>query len=259
MHQQSLSKFAPVIRLLSSAELSGAPSLYEKLTLAQEGNLRVCYAPFEFINPKARVVVVGITPGHTQMINAVQEVRRQLDLGASEEAALKAAKATGAFSGSMRPNLTSLLDAIGLQNWLGIRGCEDLFGSAAHLVQTTSVLRNPVFVSGENYNGSPSITRSPMLREQLEIGFARDAAILRDAVFIPLGDKVTEAMHYLVTRGLMRADSILDGLPHPSGANGERIAYFLGRKARHELSAKTSPHKIEEARSRLLTRVTALT
>mgnify|MGYP003583822180 CR=1 FL=1 len=59
--------------------------------------------------------------------------------------------------------------------------------------------------------------------------------------------------------GHMRADSILDGLPHPSGPNGERIAYFLGRKARHELSAKTLPQKIDDARSRLLNRVAALT
>jgi hypothetical protein len=259
MHKQSLRNFAPVIRQLSPTELNGALSLYEKLMLAAEGDLRVCYAPFEFINQEAHVVIVGITPGSTQMINALKEARRQLDLGASEEEVLKAAKATGAFSGSMRPNLTALLDAIGLQRWLGIRSCEELFGSAARLVQTTSVLRNPVFVRGENYNGSPGITRSPLLREQLENGFARDAAVLRNAVFIPLGDKVTEALHYLVARGLMRADSILDGLPHPSGANGERIAYFLGRKARHELSGKTTPQKIEEARTRLRSRVAALT
>jgi len=121
------------------------------------------------------------------------------------------------------------------------------------------VLRNSVFVSVEGYNGSPSIARSALLREQLEIGFARDAALLRDACVHALGRQGHRSDALLAARGLMRADSILDRLPHPSGASGERIAYFLGRKARHELSAKTSPHKIDEARSRMLTRIASLT
>lgn len=250
--------FSPVIRSLSDAELAGAPSLYEKLSLAEQGELRVCYAPFEYINPLARVVIVGITPGHTQMLNALKEARRMLDRGETDEAVLMAAKATGAFSGPMRPNLTGLLDTVGIQKWLGIASCQDLFGSAAHLVQTTSVLRNPVFVDGENYNGTPNMVRNPLLREQLVTHFAEDAAALPEAVFIPLGDKVAEALHFLADKGLMDRDKILDGLPHPSGANAERIAYFMGRKARNELSAKTNPDKLEEARINLQQRVLAL-
>jgi hypothetical protein len=47
-------------------------------------------------------------------------------------------------------------------------------------------------------------------------------------------------------------------LPHPSGANAERIAYFLGRKAKGDLSAKTSPGKLDEAKAQLIKRVLAL-
>ena len=38
-------------------------------------------------------------------------------------------------------------------------------------------------------------------------------------------------------------------MPHPSGANAERISYFLGRKPRERLSAKTDPHKLDGARA----------
>ena len=258
MNKKLFQRFAPIIRSLSPEELAGAPTLYEKLSLAEDQGLRVCYAPFEYINTSARVVIVGITPGHTQMLNAVREVRRQLDQNASDEMVLKAAKATGAFSGSMRPNLTGLLDAIGLQRWLGISGCEALFGNSAHLVQTASVLRNPVFVDGENYNGTPNMVRHPLLREQLTAYFAEDIKALPNAVFVPLGEKVTEALNYLADQGLMPRERILEGLPHPSGANAERIAYFLGRKARHELSAKTNPTKLDEARVSLQQRILAL-
>ncbi|MCW3479189.1 hypothetical protein OL229_06370 [Neisseriaceae bacterium JH1-16] len=258
MDKSLFRRFASVIRSLSANELAGAPSLYEKLTLAEQGSLRVCYAPFEYINPKARVVLVGITPGRTQMLNALKEARRQLDQGAADDTVLREAKATGAFSGPMRPNLTGLLDAVGIQRWLGIDSCSELFESAAHLVQTTSVLRNPVFVDGENYNGVPNMTKNPLLREQLTAYFTEDVAALPEAVFVPLGGKVTEALHFLADKGLMDRARILDGLPHPSGANAERIAYFLGRKSRHELSAKTNPDKLEEARKNLQQRVLAL-
>lgn len=258
MDKNLFNRFTPAIRSLTTSELDGAQSLYEKLKLAEAGNIQVVYAPFEYINPAARVVIVGITPGHTQMLNAIREVRRQLDKGASDETALKAAKATGAFSGAMRPNLTGMLDYVGINRWLNIKSCTELFGAEAHLVQTTSVLRNPVFVGGENYNGAPNMTKTPILAEQMTTYFAQDVVALPNAVFVPLGDKVAEALHYLAGRGFIAQEQILDGLPHPSGANAERIAYFLGRKQRHELSSKTNPDKLEESRARLQERVLAL-
>ena len=259
MDKTQYNRFAPVIRSLTQAELAGADSLFDKLMLAEEGALRVCYAPFEFINNDARVVIVGITPGRTQMLNALREAQHQMQLGVSDDMVLCAAKATGAFSGTMRPNLTGLLDAIGIHQWLGIPGSDGLFGASAHMMQTTSVLRNPVFVNGENYNGAPSMTRNPVLRQQLIDGFGQDLAHLRNAVFVPLGDKVSDALHWLSAEGLMPSDRILDGLPHPSGANAERIAYFLGRKSSHDLSAKTNASKLDVAKRTLMDRVSALT
>ena len=258
MDTKFFERFAPVIRSLSAGELDGAPSLGTKLRIAQDGNIEVCYAPFEFINPQARVVIVGITPGRTQMLNALKEARRQLDLGAETTKTLLAAKQTGAFSGSMRPNLVGLLDCIGVNRWLGIRTCDELFGTASHLLQTASVLRNPVFVSGENYNGTPNMTKHPLLREQLMSHFGADIKALPRAVFVPLGDKVSEALHFLANQGILAHERILDGLPHPSGANAERIAYFLGKKRREDLSAKTNPAKIDLARQEIMGRVMAL-
>lgn len=258
MNTKLFERFAPVIRNLSAAELDGASSLDAKLRLAQDGKVEVCYAPFEFINPQARIVIVGITPGRTQMLNALKEARRQLDRGADSLSTLMAAKRTGAFSGAMRPNLIGLLDHVGLNRWLGLRTCDELFGTAAHLVQTTSVLRNPVFVGGENYNGTPNMTRHPLLCEHLLTYFGEDFKALPKAAFIPLGDKVAEALHFIADRGLLDRNRILDGLPHPSGANAERIAYFLGRKSRSAVSAKTDPDKLDRAREGMLRKVMAL-
>jgi hypothetical protein len=258
MQTNLFDRFAPTIRSLSATELNGSGSLQQKMLLARDGNVEVCYAPFEYINPQARVVIVGITPGQTQMINSIKEARKQLDQGASNIQAMIAAKKTGAFSGTMRPNLIALLDGIGLQRWLGLASCDALFGAAANLVQTTSVLRNPVFVGGENYNGSPNMTKHPLLQEQLLTYFAQDVKALPKAVFVPLGDKVADALNYLVGRNLLSPDRILGGLPHPSGANAERIAYFLGKKRRQDLSTKTNPDKLDRAREEMIGRVLKL-
>ncbi|MDB5969051.1 MAG: hypothetical protein JWQ90_1501 [Hydrocarboniphaga sp.] len=258
MDYSSFHRFAPIIQNLSSSELKGADSLFEKLLMKREGDLSISYVPFEFINKEARVVIVGITPGKTQMVNAVAEVRRQLDSGCSAEGALQAAKLTGAFSGAMRPNLIALLDKIGMNQHLGLRTCEQLFGTRSLLAQTTSALRNAVFLRNGNYNGTPNMVKTPVLKRELMSGFAVEARLLPEAVFVPLGGTVADALAYLVSEGVIKRHQVLDGLPHPAGANAERIAYFLGRKRRELLSVKTNPDKIDREKALVIAQVSSL-
>jgi hypothetical protein len=258
MDTTRFARFADTIRNLPAASFSETAPIDSGLLMAKDNRVSVYYAPFDWVNPNAKVVLVGITPGRVQMLNALREAQRQLRLGASHQEALRAAKMTGAFSGSLRPNLVGLLDHIGLHRWLGVASCDTLFGTAAHLVQTTSALRYPVFVQGKNYNGTPNMLKTPLLRQQLQECFGQDARALPQAVFIPLGDAVAEALIHLADQGLLDRSRILAGLPHPSGANGERIAYFLGKKQRESLSQKTDPHKLDKARQTLHARVLAL-
>ncbi len=252
-------KFIPTIRALSSAELDGATSLFEKLRIARTDQVDVCYAPFEHLNPEARLVIVGITPGKTQMLNALREARRQLDAGADPMRALVAAKRTGAFSGPMRPNLVAMLDRVGLPQRLGLRSAEELFGVASNMLQTASVLQNPVFLTdGSNYNGTPSMTRTDVLKEQMMRGFAKSASALKHAYFLPLGPKVSEAMTFLVAQRLLDGSKVLHGMPHPSPASMERINYFLGKKPREQLSKKTNPDLLDAARESLSRQVAAI-
>lgn len=98
-------------------------------------------------------------------------------------------KTNRGFSGAMRPKLVGLLDSVGINRWLGIASCNELFGSSSHLVQTASVLRYPVFIDGDNYNGTPKITKHPLLCEQLMSNFGEDVKALPNAIFLPLGDR----------------------------------------------------------------------
>jgi hypothetical protein len=155
----------------------------------------------------------------------------------------------------MRENLVAMLDHVGAQQVLGVATCAELFDLSRELAHLSSALRYPVFVGGENYNGAPDMLCTPALRRMVETHLAEEARALPNALWLPLGGKPAAALHHLAAAGLVDQDRILDGLPHPSGANGERIAYFLGRKSRAALSAKTQPALIDAARERLATQL----
>lgn len=252
MESELFSQYTPAIH-----NFSGDPR-HTSLLLAAEGSLTVHYAPFDCVNTQARVVLVGITPGKTQAVTALAEARQQLRQGATPSQALLRAKQTGAFAGPMRANLIAMLDHIGLAQWLELSSCASLFGASANLLQSASVLPFPVFVDGDNYNGSPDIVRTPLLQRMLLEHFVPMARQVADAVFVPLGPVPSKALDWLVQQGALNGRQVLHGFPHPSAANSERIAYFLGRKQAAQLSAKTSPAKLDEARLQLVRAVAAL-
>lgn len=250
--------YREAIRSLDLAQVAAPAQIPEAFLLGREGRYSTHYIPFESIHPQARIVVAGITPGFVQWKNAMREAQRQLAAGSDDATVLRAARLAGAFSGAIRPNFVALLDAIGVQRWLGIASCATLFGEDAGLVQVSAILRHPIFVDGKNYSGSPSPLRQAFLREQVLRWFAQEARQLPDALYIPMGASVSETLDWLVGEGVIPAGRVLHGLPHPSGANAERVAYFLGRKERAALSSKTNGAQIDAAREGLLAQMDAL-
>lgn len=257
-NQTLFAQYAETIQNLDLSKINDVATLPATLEIARDGNLSIHYIPFDYVNPDAKLVLVGITPGFTQLRNALHEAQKQLRSGADNTTALIATKKTGAFSGAMRPNLVAMLDHLKVNEWLGIQTCDSLFGKDAHMVQTTSALRYPVFVGGENYNGSPNMTRHHLLRKHLAENFAKEIQMLKNAVLVPLGPKVSEAMEFLAKEGIIDSSRILEGMPHPSGANAERIAYFLGKKEKSHLSVKTDAIKLDEAKSALIKKIAML-
>jgi len=251
-------RYADAIARLDLDAIAAPAGIPEHFLLAHEGRYRSYYIPFESVNRAARVVVVGISPGFVQWKNAMREAQRRMAAGASTDEVLVAARQAGAFSGAIRPNFVALLDAIGVQRWLGIASCATLFDAHAHLVHIGAILRHPVFVDGKNYSGTPAMPRHAFLREETLRYFAHEAAMLPDAVYIPMGASVGEGLDWLAAQGVLRPDRILHGLPHPSGANAERVAYFLGRKDRSTLSAKTNGAQLDAARQTLQAQMAGL-
>lgn len=173
----------------------------------------------DYINPKAKVVVVGITPGNSQMAAS--------RCGKSK----KEIKRENAFVGNMRPKLVEMLDAIGVNKLLGIKSCDTLWSDDFGKVQMTSLLRDATYKGNEMYRGSPSILNTPKLRAALMDGFVKqDCRKCKDAkLYVALGPKVKEVLDWLKANGKLAAPIVT--LPHASGANAGRIAVFLKKRS----------------------------
>lgn len=229
------------------------------LTLFEANDLFVSYAPFDHIARQAELVLVGLTPGRTQAANALEALQGQLKSGKSLEEALTAAKSTASFSGSMRSSLIAMLDQVGVPQKFGRASAAAFFEPGSHLVHFTSMLRYPVYLAnGANYSGAPAPLTHPVLRKMVDTHLAEEARALPHAIWVPLGGHAEAGLKHLSDAGLLDPARVLAGLPHPSGANAERIAYFLGRKPRAALSAKTNPDRIDAARERLQRQIAGL-
>lgn len=195
-----------------------------ELLVEKQGDIEIYYAPHnEYLNPEARIFIVGITPGFQQMSTAIAAARQGIAEKKSIEEIQYDCKAAARFSGSIRRNIISMLDEIGLNEKLHLSSCSELFEQQDKLLHTISLIPYSVFVKGNNYSGhTPKLTKNEMLMSYVYDNFISEyrKLIHRDnLLIIPLGSAVEAVLLQLETEGLIVKNSILKGFPHPSGAN----------------------------------------
>jgi hypothetical protein len=224
-----------IVALPEREEFSKSDLLVPQFRLVKDGNLEIYYAPLDFISADAKVAIVGITPGWTQMEIAFRQARIALRKGLSASDALRGAKVEASFAGTMRKNLITMLDEVGLAGALKLDSCRALFGAARHWLHATSAIRYPVFVNGRNYGGhSPKIASSPVLQGFVDDFLAPELNAIPDALLVPLGACADGVFQSLTRRGSLDARRCLTGFPHPSGANGHRVREF--KQSRNDLT-----------------------
>lgn len=229
---ERLNRFKPLIAELPvSNRLSRDQLLSDHFRLYSDYRLSVYYTPFDYANDEAKVAIIGITPGWTQMELAYRVFRRGLAQGKSFEEICSDIEHTASFAGSMRTNLTRMLDELGLPEVLEISSSSELFGARDYLVHTTSAVRYPVFVNGRNYTGSqPNILKHQKLKSYVDTLLGEELKLASDALIVPLGKAVSQVLDYLISAGALKAERCLLNFPHPSGANGHRKKQFEANK-----------------------------
>ncbi len=204
--------------------------LVTSFALVADDRFESYYAPFDHQNAAARVMLVGVTPGWTQMESSYVEAHKAITEGEDDHGVLRRAKTVAAFSGALRTNLVAMLDGIGLPAALGIESSATLFSpEGADVVQSTSMLRYPVFHKGKNYSGSPAVSKSQILTHQLE-PFIEELAVIKRALIVPLGKAVGTVLEDLSAAGHVASKRCLFGFPHPSGAYAGRAKQFAANR-----------------------------
>ena len=209
----------------------------QRFLLPESGrSIRMYYAPFDWINTKARVIIVGITPGRDSMANAFRAAASALRQGETVDESSKRGKQAGSFS-NMRLTIAEMFDDLGLPEALGICRSDELFGSRYDLLHPTSCVRYPVFVWSEkqkkwaNYTGhSPKLLMWDTSVRYIERVLADELQQIPDALIVPCGEAVDSGLRHLSARKMIDASRCLFGFPHASGANGHRKRFFNERK-----------------------------
>lgn len=237
------SKFETYKQLISSLPfpLESSSLINEQFLLDKDEmkNLEIYYAPFEYINEQATILIVGITPGLHQMRQSFSTVISLKDESMSDEDLLHEVKMKSSFEGPMRNNLIAMLDELQLHNYLELASTSELFNNASHLVQTTSVITYPVFYKGKNYNGSsPNILKTELLKKYITNNFAKELINLNNPLVIPLGVNVSKVLANLANNDYLDSNLILEGFPLTSGGNGHRHKQFAENKEKMKLKIK---------------------
>tara|TARA_B100001057_G_scaffold481844_1_gene556361 strand:- start:74 stop:751 length:678 start_codon:yes stop_codon:yes gene_type:complete len=215
-----MSKFLKQIRSLKKINKSTITS--NNFLIKRENNIEIYYAPFDFINLKAKIMIVGITPGFQQMQQSFQVI--------NDGKSLKVVKDLSSFKGSMRTTLVKYLDELKVNKKLKIKSCESLFNKDSKHLHTTSLVKYPVFDKGKNYAGA-NILKKKILSDFIEQNFLKELKTLKKAIIIPLGNTVSSTIEYLNNKYDLKLKCFLIGFPHPSGANARKNIQFKEHKS----------------------------
>lgn len=213
---------------LKSLELSNLSreSARQAFLIARCNSISVCYAPLNRLNHDAALMLIGLTPGWSQMhLSLVEACRRLQESEALSSRDIDEVHLGSYFAGTMRRNLTQMLDSVGINNYLGISSTSELFGCHRRLMHATSVFKYPVFNQNANYSGyGPMPSSSPLLLSIINNNFAYEISRFRSCTVIPLG-KVASLCLKSVADNLSGV-RIIYGFPHPSSAHGHRLKQF---------------------------------
>ena len=173
---------------------------------------------FDYVNPEAEVVLVGITPGNSQR------------KGNREGLSPKEIKREYAFRGTVRGNLVRMLDYIGVNTLLGINSCASFWKEDFDRVEMTSLLKDATYVKGKNgrtmFKDTEMIAKSKVLTEKFENGFVKDCEQYNKArLFVACGQGVYVELMKLKERGVITAPVV--AIAHPSGNNSIRVLYYM--------------------------------
>ncbi|OPH83130.1 hypothetical protein [Nitrobacter vulgaris] len=257
---------------MSAADIAGMIDSGDTLNdvtfrLWREEDFGAFYAPFDWVNEQADIVLIGITPGRRQAKDALLALRAALMAGKPIPEAAAQAKQAASFNGDMRSIATELMDHFRLNEVFGLRGCSLLFDVAASRAHYTSVLRYPVIewktvtkkgmktTKWTDYGGDDQIIRRICMKKTIETKFLPELREFANAWLVPFGPIPALVLEQLADRGEIDRSRILTGLNHPSGTQWNRHNCQLDRVDHRACARNVGCSTIQDRSRRLRQRI----
>lgn len=206
--------------------------------LGKDEHYSLRYVPFEFINHEAKLAIIGITPGNTQIELSYATANALIRAGDPSELILKTLIKEAAFGGAaMRPNLIRMLEHFKIPKLLGIASAESLWDENSHLLHGTSVVPHAAFKARKMFNGSfEEVLNSKLLFECFKDCLAATLARLpKDVLYVALGPTPRAALDWCCSRGMICETQILGEFCHPSSSGGSAVLYYLRERELDDL------------------------
>jgi hypothetical protein len=236
----------------------------------EEGIFGQFYAPFDWINEEADIVLIGITPGRHQAQLALKTLRNCLRRGMPVTDAARTAKQAASFEGEMRKIAAQLMNRFKLHKLFRLSDSAELFGSDGHRAHYTSLLRYPVLhwqtkkpkkgtpkTGWFDYSGGDSAFSTDLLARSIERDFEPEIAQFKNAWLVPFGPVPATALQKMAAKGLVDPNRVLPGLNHPSGTQRNRHKCQLNTSSDHSGCARNVGCETIRARSKRLEEIVA--
>jgi alanine racemase len=204
--------------------------LAEEQLLAEAGPYRVFYAPVGTMpSPAARLIIVGLTPGLTQLEAAARMYASTApDLRNDLRRYEPLSREHVAFRGTMRDNLCDMLDDIDAPALFGLARSAQFFEAQRDVAAMTSALVFPVMRKPDlaNFAGGVDLGTVPLFRAMLETLLVPRLQNAPSSIILPLGKSASTGLRYLTDSGAIDPARVIYDFPHPSGTNGRRVDQF---------------------------------
>lgn len=198
-------------------------------------------AGFDYPNPDAVVVIVGITPGKNQLENGYKSSDV---IPISREESLRRKKMY-AFKG-LRDNINHMLDSIGVKKLLNIETCNTIWDYDFKSIDFTSLIKEAAFEKKNGnlipFNDAEMINKSEKLNTKFRNGFVKDCEqYTKVKLFVACGHKVYNVLCGLKEEGIISSPII--AIAHPSNNNKIRILSYQGKEEKSLIECKNDAEK----------------
>ena len=174
------------IKLLKKINLK---TIFEnKFLLYFDKNFEIYYAPIEYVNHKAKIVIINMAPDLSEMLESFKLVNQGVSPKKIKDKLILKTK--------IDQNLIKNLNKLNINGVLNIKSCESLFDKNKNFLHTTSIIKFPTFYKNQR-KIVIDIFKNKVLLNFVEKYFLKELRKLNNCIIVPINENVSSIINNL--------------------------------------------------------------